>query len=55
MKIILFISFLLLLFSCDYLIRPNKDEVVARVFDSELLRSEINTSILSKTNKDDSI
>lgn len=55
MKIIGFFLFLLLINACSLLPIREKDEIVATVFDSELVRSEINTFIPPKTGKEDSI
>lgn len=55
MKLIPFISFLLLVCSCQFSSQQENDMIVATVFDSELMRSEVVSFIPPQTGKDDSI
>lgn len=55
MKFIHLVSFLLLISSCQFFHRQEDDEVVASVFDAELMHSEVTGIIPPKTGKDDSI
>lgn len=55
MKFIQFVFFLFLIYSCKFNSHQENDVVVATVFDSELMRSEVISFIPPKTGKDDSI
>ncbi len=55
MKFIHFVCFLCLAVSCQLIPRQEEDEVVATVFDAELMHSEVAGIIPPKTGQDDSI
>jgi len=55
MKLIHFVFFLCLAVSCQLIPRQEEDEVVAIVFDAELMHSEVAGIIPPKTGQDDSI
>lgn len=55
MKLIHFVCFLCLAVSCQLIPRQEEDEVVATVFDAELMHSEVAGIIPPKTGQDDSI